>query len=171
MEHNQRIGVVAGSFDPITNGHMWLIQQALHVVDFLYVVVGNNPAKKYMFSEQERIGHVTDLLLREGSTRFEVATIGNEMLVEYAALTVGATHLIRGIRNTQDFEYEHTMQLINKKMQPTIETMFFIPPRELTEVSSSVVKSLVGFDGWKDIVSQYVDPIIVTELELKVGRR
>lgn len=165
----KRIGVIAGSFDPITNGHVWLIEQALGVVDKLFVVIGNNPAKKYLFSETERI-ETLDALLDPYDTgrakRIFVTTIDNQMLVNWAA-DAKATHLIRGIRNPQDFEYEHTMQLINKKMHPEIETIFFIPPRELTEVSSSTVKSIVGFDGWKDIVKSYVDPLVMDKLEEK----
>lgn len=170
MRHS--IGVIAGSFDPITNGHKWLIEQALSVVDFLWIVVGNNPTKKYLFTEKERVGMVDKVAqtIDDSYGRYDVTTLDNQMLIAFAAAEE-AKWLIRGIRNPQDFEYEHTMQLVNKRIRPNIETMFFVPPRELTEVSSSTVKSMVGYDGWKEIVSQYVDPHVVDLLDQKVIKK
>lgn len=158
-----RIGMVAGSFDPITNGHEWLIRQALEVCDKVFVVVGNNPAKKYMFHEIARAQMIADVV---GDSRVEVMFLMNDLLINVARER-GCNFLIRGIRNTQDFEYEMQLQLINRKICPGIETLFLIPPRELTEVSSSTVKGLVGFKGWEDVVSTYVHPVVLDKLKEK----
>ena len=166
-----RIGVIAGSFDPITNGHTWLIKEALTIVDHLYIVVGNNPVKKYWFTESERMSMVVEVCnkitkVRNDTHMVTITTIDKQLLVTYAA-SVNANCLIRGIRNAEDFNYEAQMLLINRKIEPEMRTVFFIPPRELTEVSSSTVKGIVGYDGWKDIVAQYVDPLVLDQLERK----
>ena len=163
----KRVGMIAGSFDPITNGHAWLIEQALTVVDELHIVVGHNPAKKYMFTPREREGMVRAVALEtKGASvkRIKVKFLGDKLLIN-AAADNGCNFLIRGIRNNEDFAYESQMLLINRKIQPGIETVFFIPPRELTEVSSSTVKSLIGFDGWHNVVSTYVNPKVMAVLK------
>lgn len=113
MDH----GIVAGSFDPITNGHTWLVRQALKVVKQLTVVVGINPSKKYMFSTKERVDIVSYVLLNSlGSEEFERVTVvplEGQLLVNYAR-TIEADCLVRGIRNTVDFTYEAEILLINK---------------------------------------------------------
>lgn len=158
-----RIGMVAGSFDPITNGHEWLIRQALYLCDKVVVIVGNNPSKKYMFSGEERLNMIHRAIQIPDTNRFEVDYLHDELLIN-AAKQRGCNFLIRGIRNAADFEYEQQVQLINRKIQPEIETLFVIPPRELTEVSSSTVKGLVGFKGWESIVSTYVHPAVLQAL-------
>jgi pantetheine-phosphate adenylyltransferase len=161
----KRIGMVAGSFDPITNGHQWLIEQALEICDKVYVVVGNNPAKKYLFSEYDRGSMVKAVFEPHNAVkrRLIVTNLADSLLINVAA-ELGCNFLIRGIRNSEDFNYESQVHLINRKIQPTIETVFLIPPRELTEVSSSTVKGLVGFKGWEDIVSTYVHPVVLEAL-------
>lgn len=166
----KRIGMIAGSFDPITNGHQWLIQQALTIVDKLYVVVGNNPAKKYMFSGDVRQDLINLVIDEENTDRLAITYLGDQLLIN-AAHDCGCNYLIRGIRNAADFEYEAQVQLINRKIRPNIETLFLIPPRELTEVSSSTVKGLVGFKGWEDIVSTYVHPAVLDALRAKGEHR
>jgi len=165
-----RIGVIAGSFDPITNGHVGLIEQALSVVDQLHVVVGFNPSKKYMFSDVERLSLTKQVLTNqfgnEYHTRIVVELGRQELLVNYAE-RVGAQFLIRGIRNSKDYEYEAAMESINKDISPSIETVFFFPLRDLALISSSTVQALVGFDGWESVVSKYVDPITLQKLKGK----
>jgi len=163
-----KIGLIAGSFDPITNGHTWLIKQALTLVDVLYVVIGNNPAKRYMFSELERTNLVKAVCEDAGVyDRIVVQSTSTEMLVN-VAFNLNVDFLIRGIRNASDFEYESQMLLINRRIQPSINTVFLIPPRELTEVSSSTVKSLVGFTSWGGVVTNYVSPCVLAALQEKV---
>lgn len=166
-----KTGIVAGSFDPITNGHVWLIKKAAGLVDKLHVVVGVNPTKKYYFDVDERIRQVRTVLGQELShdeySRTEVVHHGG-FLIEYAQL-VDAQYIIRGIRDTNDFVYEHQIQLVNKKIAQDVDTVYLIPPVEFTEVSSSTVKGLIGFDGWKRIAGQYVHSTVIQAFEQKIA--
>lgn len=163
----ERIGVIAGSFDPITLGHQWMIEQALDLVDFLYVVVGTNSSKKCMFSVDERVEMIHQVMGRF-STRMQIVTTDTQLLADFA-VSVGAECLIRGVRNSNDLVYESDMQLINRKIQPTLKTIFLIPPRELVEVSSSTVRGLIGFDNASKVVADYVDPYVLQCLLNKVS--
>lgn len=171
-----KIGIVAGSFDPITLGHMWLIRKAAEVLGedgLLHIVVGVNPSKKYYFSTDERLAQINSVLFNTLPTSLykmvKIAVIDNDLLINYAR-NVGASYIFRGIRNTEDFNYESQIQQVNRKINPNVETVFFIPPSAMTEVSSSTVKGLVGFNGWEQIVEQYVDPIIVDEFKKKLSK-
>lgn len=167
-------GIVAGSFDPITKGHVWLIQRAAEMVGedgYLHVVMGVNPAKKYYFSAEQREKQIRKVLsdnLPASLYRcIVIESIGNELLINYAK-SIGATHIFRGIRNTEDFNYEAQIQLVNRKICSKIETVFFIPPGELTAVSSSTVKGLVGFEGWENIVDDYINDSIKNDFKAKL---
>ena len=169
-----KIGIVAGSFDPITLGHMWLIRKAAEMVGedgYLHIVMGINASKKYYFSDDERLDQIRRVLSNTlPASLFRaivVESIKDELLINHAR-KIGASYIFRGIRNTEDFNYESQIQQVNRKINPNVETVFFIPPSVMTEVSSSTVKGLVGFQGWERIVEQYVDPIIVDEFKKKL---
>lgn len=169
-----KIAVIAGSFDPITRGHTFVMKQALEVADQVHIIVGHNPSKKYMFTEDERKQMTLHALDDESNSvdmkRFSVVSISNKLVIDYAK-EIGARMLVRGIRNIEDFRAEHEMNMIHKRMYPEIDTVYFIPPRELSEVSSSVVKSLVGFDRWERTVSQYVCPYVMVQLMMKAEKK
>ena len=165
------IGVVAGSFDPITRGHERLIQEAARLVDHLHVVIGVNPVKKYMFTDVERREMVEAAIkdLPSYDTPIEVHFVGQQLTIDFAK-SVGATHLIRGIRDPSDFPDEVRTQLFNRKMAPEVETIFVISPPELAEVSSSMVRGLVGFENWEQTMSRYyAHPAVVEGLRRKVN--
>lgn len=145
--------VYAGSFDPITCGHLWMIEEGLKLTDDLVVAIGVNPDKKYMFSLESRLTMLNASLPTDD--RLTVASFDNMYLVNYAR-SIGADCIIRGIRSEADYEYERVMRHINSDMDHSITTVFLMPPRDIAEVSSSVVKSLIGPDGWKEMVKQYV---------------
>ena len=148
-----RTAVYAGSFDPPTNGHLWMIERGLELFDHLVVAIGDNPNKSYTFSVEQRIR-----LLRESVPSCERLTIShfdNRFLVNYA-LTMDAQFILRGIRSPDDYEYERVMRHINSDMAPEITTTFLMPPRDIAELSSSMVKGLIGPEGWEDIVRRYV---------------
>lgn len=160
------VGIVAGSFDPITKGHMWLIQEAARLVDELHVIVGINPAKRYTFSNEER-RHFVEAAVADldcFGTPVTVEFLEKDLLIQ-AAVRLKATHLVRGIRNAQDFDYETEMALVNRRIAPQVKTVYMVPPPELTEVSSSTVRGLVGFNGWQDIVRDYVHPVVLKAFE------
>ncbi|MBK1829687.1 pantetheine-phosphate adenylyltransferase [Verrucomicrobiaceae bacterium R5-34] len=157
-----RTAVYAGSFDPPTNGHLWMIKQGLELFDRLYVAIGSNPAKNYSFSVDERLQ-----LLRESipsCERLTISEFNNRYLVDYAR-EVGAQYILRGIRAADDYEYERVMRHINADMAPNITTTFLMPPRDIAELSSSMVKSLIGPAGWQETVRRYVPGPVFSALE------
>lgn len=162
-----KTGIVAGSFDPITNGHTWLIRQSAQLMDKLFVVIGVNPSKKSLFAPDQRQSLVEQTLRAELPedlfSKITITFISNELLINFARDN-HAQYIFRGIRNTEDFNYEAQMQLVNLKICPSIETLFSIPPRELTEVSSSTVKGLLGFAGWEAVAREYVSPSVLAAL-------
>ncbi len=162
-----RIAVYAGSFDPLTHGHLWMVEQGARLFDRLVVAVGVNPAKKYTFDLADRMA-----MIRESTphlSNVDVAEFGGSYLVRYG-LARGATHILRGIRTAIDFQEEMTIRHVNDDVArlfapdgarpPT--TVFLMPPRRLAEVSSSLVKGLVDGDkGWATIVGEYVpEPVL-----------
>jgi pantetheine-phosphate adenylyltransferase len=150
-----RKAVYAGSFDPITNGHLWMIRQGAELFDELIVAIGENPDKKYTFSVKERLQALRETL--KGIRGVRVASFQDEFLVNYAR-SVGARFILRGIRDTRDYEFERGMRHINDDLQPEIATVFLMPPRHIAEISSGLVKGLIGPNGWRNTVKRYVPP-------------
>lgn len=146
-------GVYAASFDPVTNGHLWVIEQAARLFDHLVVAIGVNPDKSYTFSMNDRLD-----FLRGTTEQFDNVTVmsyEHQFLVNYAR-SVDAEYIVRGIRTQADYEYERGMRYINSDLDSNITTIFLMPPREIAEISSSFVKGLVGPEGWRDVVKRYV---------------
>lgn len=152
-KQRRRLGVYAGSFDPLTIGHLWMIEQGAQLFDKLIVAVGVNPDKRYTFPLEDRLK-----MLRESTAKLpnhSVASFSNLYLIDYAQ-SVGATHILRGIRSAGDYEFERNMRNINGDWDDGICSVFLMPPRNIAEVSSSMVKGLIGPKGWRKIVRQYV---------------
>jgi pantetheine-phosphate adenylyltransferase len=149
--------VYAGSFDPVTNGHLWMIREAVELFDELVVAVGVNPDKHCTFTVEERVEMLR--AVTKGFNKLKVDVFGNQFLVNYAQ-SVEANYIVRGVRTASDYEYERTMRYINNDLHPDITTIFLMPPREYAEVSSTMVKGLVGPRGWETVIRQYVpDPV------------
>ena len=157
QRRQRRVCVYAGSFDPLTVGHLWMIREGVRLFDRLIVAVGVNPDKKYTFPLEERLA-----MLRESTSQYRnvsVDSFSNRYLIHYAEL-LGATHVLRGIRTESDYEFERTMRNINGDLDAGICTVFLMPPRGIAEVSSSMVRGLIGPVGWRKIVRKYVpDPV------------
>lgn len=148
-----RRAVYAGSFDPITNGHLWMVERGAALFDELVVAIGVNPDKRYLFTLDERLEMLR--AVTAGFANVTVASFENLFLVHYAR-RVGADFILRGVRNEQDYGYERGMRYVNAEFDAGVQTVFLIPPRELVEVSSSFVKGLVGPDGWQEAIGRYV---------------
>lgn len=156
-----RTAVYAGSFDPPTNGHLWMIEHGLELFDHLYVAIGSNPSKTYTFSVEDRIEMLTASL--PSCERLTICNFDNRYLVDYTE-EVGAKYILRGIRNQNDYEYERVMRHINGDMAPDITTTILMPPRNISEISSSIVKGLIGPEGWQDILRRYVPQPVFEKL-------
>lgn len=157
--------IYAGSFDPITNGHLWVIETAAGLFDRLIVAIGDNPAKNYWFTKEERLDMLKSTLASYKNV--SVTHIGNKFLASYAQEN-GIKYLIRGIRSHQDYEYERSMGHINLDLAPDVETIYLLPPARVSEISSSMVRSLVGPEGWQEKVKKYIPEEIVNHLAQKV---
>lgn len=137
-----KLGIYPGTFDPITHGHADIITRSLSVFDQVMVAVAPNPTKRPLFTLEERIEMVR-LVTKELSgvqvTSFE------GLLVEFVR-HMGARAVIRGLRAISDFEYEFQMALVNRKLDSSIETVFFMPREEYSYLTSSLIKD-VGRHG------------------------
>jgi len=138
-----------------------MVEQGVALFNRLVVAVGINPDKRYTFPLEDRL-----VMLRESLKRFRnfsVTSFSNLYLIDYAQ-QISATHILRGIRSESDYEYERTMRNINGDLGSGICTVFLMPPRNIAEVSSSMVKGLVGPKGWQRVVRKYVPEPVYRQL-------
>ena len=138
-----RIAVYPGSFDPITNGHLDIIERASRVYEKLVVGVLSNASKTPLFSAVKRVEMIR--LVTKHLDNVEVDTFTG-LLVDFAA-SKNATVIVKGLRTVADFEYEFQMALLNKALNPEYETMFMMTNTKYSYISSSMVKELAGFHG------------------------
>jgi pantetheine-phosphate adenylyltransferase len=155
-------GIYAGSFDPLTNGHIDIAVRSHQFFDKLVIAVGINPNKKTLFSEEER-----QLFIRQSFAHFPNIKVASfqGLLVDYAK-EIGATVLVRGIRSVSDFEYEMNLASINKTLAPDIETMFLPTSPKLAIVSSSMVKEVAKYGG---DISSFVPKHVMEAIQVKFG--
>lgn len=163
-----RRAVYAGTFDPPTNGHKWMIHTGASLFDELYVAISNNPDKKTMFRVTTRCLMIAEIV--SNLKNVTICSIENEYLVRWAANSK-CNFLLRGIRNQADFAYEQTMANVNAEWEPDITTVFLKSPKKLEEVSSSFVKGLVGFNGWEQEVQKFVSPGVSHYLKEEHNRK
>ncbi|MCL4424399.1 MAG: pantetheine-phosphate adenylyltransferase [Firmicutes bacterium] len=137
------IAVYPGSFDPATNGHLDIIERAARIFDQLIVTVFRNAGKNPLFTMEERVE-----LLREATAHIPNVRIDSfgGLLTQYAK-EQGARVLVKGLRAVSDFDYEFQMALMNKKLDPELETLFMMTGQKYSYLSSSIVKELAGFGG------------------------
>lgn len=145
--------VYAGSFDPITIGHEWVIKKAASLFDELIVAVGENQQKKEDFSLEEKKEMLASVI--KDYKNIKIDSFKGEFLVDYA-MRIKASYIIRGIRTETDLEYEKGIQYINSRLNENVTTVFLIPPEDLSVVSSSLVRSLVGSNGWEKVVRKFL---------------
>ena len=138
-----RSAIFAGTFDPVTNGHVDLIRRALQIVDRLTVAVAARPEKKVLFSQEDRVAMIREAVA--GEPRITVEPFQG-LLVQYASeRKIGI--ILRGLRFVSDFEYEFQMALMNRRLSGDIETVFLMPSETYTFVNSSLVKEIARHGG------------------------
>jgi pantetheine-phosphate adenylyltransferase len=159
----KRIAIYPGSFDPVTNGHLDIIERASHLFDRLIVALVEDPEKESLFSEEERAK-----MLRKATAYLDNIAIErfSGLLVDYAKKKK-ARAIIRGLRAVSDFEYEFQMALMNKKLQEEIETVFMATKEVYSYLSSSIVKEVALLGG---SVKGLVPPIVEKRLKEKIKR-
>jgi len=150
--------VFAGTFDPVTNGHVDLIRRALRVVDRLTVAVASRPEKQVLFSQEERVEMIREAIGAEPRLAVEPFT---GLLVEYAReRKIGI--IIRGVRFVSDFEYEFQMALMNRRLSDQVDTIFLMPSEAHTFVNSTLIKEIARHGG---DVAPFVPPGVAARLK------
>jgi pantetheine-phosphate adenylyltransferase len=148
------LAIYPGSFDPPTNGHLDLIERGAKIFEELVVAILRNPEKTPMFSVGERLGMLRELTANLKNVR--IATFDG-LMVEYAK-SQGATCILRGIRAISDYEYELQMALMNRKLEPTLETVFMMPADKYSYISSRLVREVAQAGGpVKGLVPEVVE--------------
>lgn len=153
--------IYPGSFDPVTLGHVDIIERAAKTVDELIVGVLNNSGKTPMFSIDERVSMLKEVT--EGIPNIKVMSFSG-LLVDFAKQT-GATTVVRGLRAISDFEYELQMAQTNRKLYPLLDTMFLATSLKYSYLSSTIVKEVAFFDG---DIQEFVPESIVSKVQEKV---
>ena len=163
----KRIGLYPGTFDPLTNGHVDIIQRAAKLVDELVIGVAINRDKGPMFSLEERVEmveHECQALANQTGTKITVRPFEG-LLVQYAE-TIGAQIIIRGLRAVSDFEYEFQMVGMNARLNPDVETVFLMADGAHQAIASRLVKEIARMGG---DVSSFTTPYIVEKLKAKAA--
>ena len=152
--------VFPGSFDPPTNGHLNIIKRAAELFDEVDVVIAVNSDKKYLFSEEERLSMLSEIVKAFKNVSVH---LWNGLIVEYAEKS-GSKVLLRGIRNVSDFSYEFDLSLLNHKLNNSIETLFIPTEQKYLLMKSSSIKELAKYHG---DISGMVPPCVEKKLKEK----
>jgi len=158
--HPPRIAIYPGSFDPLTNGHVDIIERGSRIFDQIIVAVLGNVEKTPLFSEAERVSVLQHVF--KGRTNVQVETFSG-LLVDYAQQKK-ANVIVRGLRAVSDFEYEFQMALMNRHLAPGIETVFMMPAEQYTYISSRLIKEVFTLGGE---ITGLVPPIVEEKLRAK----
>jgi len=158
-----RTAIYPGTFDPITNGHLDVIERSLKLFDLLIVAIASSQGKKPLFSVKERIE-----MIRSVTTHLPEVSVEHfsGLLVDYVEKKK-AIVVIRGLRAVSDFEYEFQMALMNRKLYPSLEIIYMMPSEKYTYLNSSLVKEIVQLGG---SVGDFVPPVVEKELVKKFRR-
>jgi pantetheine-phosphate adenylyltransferase len=160
MKDMQRVAIYPGSFDPVTNGHLDIVERGLKLFDKLIVTIMHNPSKKGLFSIEERVEMLTDSM--EKFPNVEIGTFDG-LTVEYAAQR-NATGMLRGLRALSDFDYEFQLALMNRKLNRNIQTVFLMTGFRWIYTSSSIIKEAARFGA---SVNGMVPPLVEKKLKEK----
>jgi pantetheine-phosphate adenylyltransferase len=163
-----RTALFAGSFDPITNGHLDVVKSAVRLADRLVLAIGIHPGKAPLFSAEERVAMLEEIctpLGRSAGCEIVCTTFGD--LVVSAARRVGATVLIRGLRDAADFDYEMQMAGMNAAMAQEVQTVFLPASPEVRPITATLVRQIAGMGG---DVSAFVPAIVATHLKKKFAK-
>ena len=158
-----KIGIYPGTFDPITNGHLDIIERGRKLFDKLYIVLSINPNKKTLFTVDERITLIKEII--KDYDNVDIAT--TELLTVDCAKELGASFMLRGLRAVTDFEYELQINSFNKALNHEIETIFVMAANEYNFLSSSSVKEVAHFGG---DISKFVPKCVEDAIHAKLGK-
>jgi pantetheine-phosphate adenylyltransferase len=158
---SESAAIYPGSFDPITNGHVDIIDRGLKVFDRVIVAVLKNPKKRPLFTTKERVRMIQDIFASK--TEVEIRAFDG-LLVDFAR-SQGTRVVIRGLRAISDFEYEFQMALMNRGLAPDIETFFMMPSVNYSFLSSNLVREVAGLGG---SIEGLVPPLVARKLRSKV---
>jgi pantetheine-phosphate adenylyltransferase len=156
------IAIYPGSFDPLTNGHLDLIERGSKIFDELIVAILRNPEKEPLFTLEERLEMIRAMTRERENVRVDSF---DGLMVDYA-LKVGATAVLRGIRAISDYEYELQMALMNRKLEPRLETVFMMPAETYSYLSSRLVREVATLGG---SVRGLVPELVEKKLRVKLG--
>ena len=156
------IAIYPGSFDPVTNGHLDLVQRGEKMFDLLIVAVLQNAEKDPLFSVPERVEMLRDVTRQWTSVEVDVF---DGLLVDYARKR-GAGVILRGIRAVSDYEYELQMALMNRKLEPRLETVFMLPGEPYSYLSSKLVREIARLGG---PLQDFVPPIVEQKIRDKIS--
>lgn len=163
-----RTALFAGSFDPMTNGHLDVVRSAVAMVDRLVLAVGIHPGKVPLFSAEERVAMLEEVctpLARAAGCEIAVSTFAD--LVIAAARRAGATILVRGVRDASDFDYEMQMAGMNAVMAPEVQTVFVPASPAVRPITATLVRQIAGIGG---DVSAFVPAQVAARLQRKFAK-
>lgn len=156
-----KIGIYPGSFDPVTFGHIDLIERGLKLFDYLYIAVSKNESKNYLFTALERKEMLEEITKNMSNVKIVIC----DKLTSELANDLNATVLIRGLRAVTDFEFELQMASTNHLLNPNIDTVFMMTKTEYSYLSSSMVKEIARFNG---DISKFVPKLVVEKVKEKI---
>ncbi len=159
--------IYPGTFDPITNGHLDVLERASRLFDKIIVTVGRNTSKSPLFSTEERISLIEEVIKGLNSEAKISVKSFDGLIVDFAR-TNSAIAIIRGLRAISDFEYEFQMALVNRRLSQEISTVFLMPHEKYTYLNSSIVKEVASFGG---DVSNFVPPFVEAAIKTKMAQR
>ncbi len=160
---DQKIAIYPGTFDPITLGHIDIIERSCKLFDKVIVILAINPTKKPLFNVDERLEMINDAI-----KNFPNVTVQkfNGLVVDFAR-KVGANVIIRGLRAITDFEYEFQMALMNRQLADDITTVFLMPHEKFTYLNSTIIKDVASFGG---NIEKFVTKFVYRKLIEKLGK-